>query len=109
MEVVLHPGPPDPPQRLHRRDLPQPRRGNDTPRQTEITPAAYPGVEPVPVEVEAGSTVSFGSMMVHQSRPNTSELDRRALLFSYQPAGAATMLDSFRRLAGRRPASPDER
>ena len=62
--------------------------------QNEIDPAAYPGVEPVPVEVEAGSTVSFGPMLVHKSRPNTSELDRRALLFSYQPAGPAATCSS---------------
>lgn len=69
--------------------------------QNELDAAAYPDVVPVPVELTAGSTVSFGSLLVHQSTPNTSELDRRALLFSYQPAGGTTMVDGLRRLAGR--------
>ena len=86
----------------HRSGMWQTRTDTDTFGQNEVDAAAYPGVEPVPVEVEAGSTVSFGSMLVHQSTPNTSELDRRALLFSYQPAGGTTMLDAFRRMAGRR-------
>ncbi len=93
----------------HRQGMWQTRSDMDVFGANEVDPTAYPDVEPVPVEVTAGSTVSFGSMMVHQSTPNTSELDRRALLFSYQPAGAATMLDGFRRLTGRRRASPDER
>jgi phytanoyl-CoA hydroxylase len=63
----------------------------------EIDASAYPDAVPVPVEVEAGSTVSFGSLMVHQSTPNTSDLDRRALLFSYQPPGGTTMVDALRR------------
>jgi hypothetical protein len=41
------------------------------------------------------------SLQVHQSTANTSERDRRALLFSYQPAGGTTMVDGLRRLAGR--------
>ena len=38
-------------------------------------------------------------MMVHQSTPNRSDTQRRALLFSYQPAGYPTMIESLRRLA----------
>jgi ectoine hydroxylase-related dioxygenase (phytanoyl-CoA dioxygenase family) len=68
----------------------------------EIDAGAYPDVQPVPVEVPAGSTVSFGAFMVHMSTPNTSDLDRRALLFSYQPAGRPTMLDSLRAMAAQR-------
>lgn len=41
----------------------------------------------VPVEVPAGSVVFFGSLLVHRSLPNRSDKDRRALLYSYQPAG----------------------
>jgi ectoine hydroxylase len=69
----------------------------------EIDALAYPDVDPVPVEVAAGSTVSFGSLLVHQSTPNTSDRDRRALLFRYQPAGGTTRVDGLRRLAGRAP------
>lgn len=65
----------------------------------EIDTTAYPDIEPVAVEVAAGSTVTFGSSLVHQSTPNTSDLDRRALLFSYQPAGRTTMVDGLRRMA----------
>ena len=41
----------------------------------------------VALEVGAGSVVFFGSFLVHRSLPNRSAADRRALLFSYQPAG----------------------
>jgi hypothetical protein len=40
-----------------------------------------------PLEGRAGSVVFFGSHLVHRSHPNRSASDRRALLFSYQPAG----------------------
>ena len=41
----------------------------------------------VALEVPAGSVVLLGSLLVHRSQPNRSEDDRRALLYSYQPAG----------------------
>ncbi len=41
----------------------------------------------VALEVSAGSVVFFGSFLVHRSLPNRSTFDRRALLYSYQPAG----------------------
>lgn len=65
----------------------------------ELDVSAYPDVKPIPVEVPAGSTVSFGAFLVHQSTPNTSEHGRRALLYSYQPAGLPTMIDGLRRMA----------
>jgi hypothetical protein len=40
-----------------------------------------------PLEGGAGDVIFFGSFLVHRSLPNRSEHDRRALLFSYQPAG----------------------
>jgi hypothetical protein len=40
-----------------------------------------------PVEGKAGDVIFFGSFLVHRSFPNRSDHDRRALLFSYQPAG----------------------
>jgi ectoine hydroxylase-related dioxygenase (phytanoyl-CoA dioxygenase family) len=41
----------------------------------------------IPLEVPAGTAVFFNSFLVHRSQPNRSENDRRALLYSYQPAG----------------------
>jgi ectoine hydroxylase len=41
----------------------------------------------IPLEVPAGSVAYFGSLLVHRSAPNRSDKDRRALLYSYQPAG----------------------
>lgn len=66
-------------------------------RQNEIDMAAYPEAVSVPVELERGAMVMFGSLLVHQSAPNTSALPRRALLFSYQPPGRERMLDVQRR------------
>ena len=40
-----------------------------------------------PLEVKAGAVVFFGAFLVHRSLPNRSDVDRRALLYSYQPAG----------------------
>ena len=54
----------------------------------------------VAVEAPAGSVIFFGSMLVHRSLPNRSDADRRALLYSYQPAGLphAVELASGRKL-----------
>ncbi|HET6954190.1 MAG TPA: phytanoyl-CoA dioxygenase family protein [Acidimicrobiales bacterium] len=86
----------------HRSGVWRTRSDLDAFGRNELDSSAYPDIDPVPVEVEAGSTVSFGSLLVHQSTPNRSERDRRALLFSYQPAGGTTMVDGLRRLAGGR-------
>lgn len=53
----------------------------------------------VPVELAAGDVVMFGPYLLHRSAPNTSDKGRRALLYSYQPAGRTTSLDNMRRLA----------
>lgn len=50
----------------------------------------------VPVEMPAGSLVLFGPRLVHRSGPNPSARDRRALLFSYQPAGRRPLIDYLR-------------
>jgi hypothetical protein len=54
----------------------------------------------VAVEAPAGSVIFFGSLLVHRSLPNRSDADRRALLYSYQPAGLphAVELASGRKL-----------
>jgi phytanoyl-CoA hydroxylase len=61
----------------------------------EVDKGAYPDVEAIPLEVPAGTVVYFGPLLVHQSAPNTSEQQRRALLFSYQPSGRRTQLEAF--------------
>lgn len=53
----------------------------------EMDAAAFDGTRLMPLEVAAGSVVFFGPFLVHRSLPNRSGDDRRALLFSYQPAG----------------------
>jgi hypothetical protein len=50
----------------------------------------------VPLVVPAGSVAFFGAFLVHQSMPNLSDGDRRALLYSYQPAGSLHSRDIFR-------------
>lgn len=65
----------------------------------ELDQRAYPDVKPIPVELPAGSTVSFGAFLVHMSTPNRSAKARRALLYSYQPGGRPRMIDGLRRMA----------
>jgi hypothetical protein len=55
----------------------------------------------VPLELPAGSVVFLGSLLVHRSLPNGSDQDRRALLYSYQPAGRRLAIESFMQWAGR--------
>ena len=40
-----------------------------------------------PAEAPAGSLVFFSPHTVHGSEPNRSDLERRALVITYQPAG----------------------
>ena len=61
----------------------------------EIDAVAYADVDMLPVPLAAGSMVMFGSFLVHRSDPNRSALQRRALLFSFQPAGHPTMVESL--------------
>jgi len=53
----------------------------------EMDPSHYDLSRLVRLEVEAGSVAFFGPFLVHRSLPNRSGEDRRALLYSYQPAG----------------------
>jgi ectoine hydroxylase-related dioxygenase (phytanoyl-CoA dioxygenase family) len=75
----------------------------------EIDATAYADVEMLPVPLKAGSMVMFGSFLVHRSDPNRSALQRRALLFSYQPAGHRTMVDSLHAAAEARRRAKAER
>jgi len=43
--------------------------------------------EMAPLEAPAGSVIWFSAFLAHRSAPNRSAQDRRALLYSYQPAG----------------------
>lgn len=52
--------------------------------------AAFPASEMVPLAAPAGSIAIFGPLLVHKSQNNESDRDRRALLFTYQPAGLRT-------------------
>jgi ectoine hydroxylase-related dioxygenase (phytanoyl-CoA dioxygenase family) len=61
----------------------------------EVDQSVYRDLDLVPVEVPAGSLVLFGPFLVHQSAPNTSDRERRALLYSYQPAGRRTQLEAL--------------
>jgi hypothetical protein len=82
----------------HRDGVWQGRTDGDEFLANEIDPGLEATVQLVPVEVEAGSLLFFGPYLVHKSLPNTSDLPRRALLYSYQPAGEPHMLEHLRRL-----------
>jgi ectoine hydroxylase-related dioxygenase (phytanoyl-CoA dioxygenase family) len=75
------------------------RRDTDEFGRNEIDAASYPDVATRPLPLRAGSVVMFGSFLVHRSEPNRSARQRRALLFSYQPHGHPTMLDSMKATA----------
>jgi ectoine hydroxylase-related dioxygenase (phytanoyl-CoA dioxygenase family) len=80
----------------------QTRKDGDRFGQNEVDVNAYAGVTSVPLEVKAGSVVMFGPFLVHQSAPNRSAAERRALLYSYQPAGRRHSLESLRKMGERR-------
>ncbi len=86
----------------HREGL-QRRRAVEGFGSMEIDPAAYDAARLIPLEVPAGSVVFFGPFLVHRSLPNRSGADRRALLYSYQPAGHPHLGELLK--LGPRPAS----
>jgi len=53
----------------------------------EMDPDAFDMARLRPLEVRAGAVAFFGAFLVHRSLPNRSKVDRRALLYSYQPLG----------------------
>jgi hypothetical protein len=79
----------------HRLGVQPMRQDKDRFGNLEMDTAPFEGVELLPIEVEAGAVLMFGPLLVHKSEPNTSSLDRRALLLSYQPAGCRQMIDFF--------------
>ncbi len=64
-----------------------PQRTTDAFGSLEMDPDAFDHGRLQPLEVKAGAVVFFGAFLVHRSLPNRSDRDRRALLYSYQPAG----------------------
>lgn len=64
-----------------------PRRQVDGFGSAEMDPDQFDHGRLKPLEARAGSVVFFGPFLVHRSLPNRSAQDRRALLYSYQPAG----------------------
>ena len=55
-----------------------------------IDEEAFDTANMVPLAAPAGSIAFFGPLLVHKSLNNRSDRDRRALLFTYQPAGLRT-------------------
>jgi ectoine hydroxylase-related dioxygenase (phytanoyl-CoA dioxygenase family) len=80
----------------HRQGMWKTRTDGDRFAANEVDASAYPDAKSFPVEVPSGSVVYFGAMLVHHSAPNVSDRQRRALLYSYQPAGRRTQLDALR-------------
>ena len=74
------------------------RRDSDPFGNLEMDPEANAHMRRVRVLVPAGSVVFLGSYLAHATGPNTTAKDRRALLYSYQPAGHPHSLEGFRTL-----------
>jgi hypothetical protein len=72
----------------------------------EMDEGAVDASQLIPLEVPAGSVVYFGSLLVHASGPNRTGRDRRALLYSYQPAGRRTLRDAVFGKTDAKPARP---
>ena len=60
-----------------------------------MNPEAFDESQIRKLPVTAGSVVLFGSKLVHRSGNNLSGGDRRALLYSYQPAGRQASVDTI--------------
>jgi hypothetical protein len=74
----------------------------------EMDPAGFDESRLAPLEMKAGAVVWFGAFLVHRSAPNRSEVDRRALLYSYQPAGYPHAYELARARAAARAAAADK-
>jgi ectoine hydroxylase-related dioxygenase (phytanoyl-CoA dioxygenase family) len=79
----------------------------------EMDPDAFDLTALRPLVVRKGAVAFFGPFLAHRSMPNTSDHDRRALLYSYQPAGNPHTLElhklSLRDRRRREPAALLER
>ena len=85
----------------HREGI-QPRLAVDGLGALEMDPQQYDHSRLLPLEVPAGSVAFFGPFLVHRSLFNTSNADRRALLYSYQPNGHPHLRELTRRAAEQR-------
>jgi Phytanoyl-CoA dioxygenase (PhyH) len=65
---------------------PAPRDPND-PTKFLADPTLIDADQEVVLEVSAGTVCVFGPYLLHRSSPNTTDAHRRALLYSFQPAG----------------------
>jgi ectoine hydroxylase len=72
----------------------------------EMDPEAFDMSRLRRLEVKAGAVAFFGAFLVHRSLPNQSDRDRRALLYSYQPAGHPHAAE-LHRLLRRKPAAAE--
>ncbi len=70
----------------HRQGM-HPRRDVEGIGGLEMDPARFDPSRLTPIKAKAGDVLFFGAFLVHKSLPNRSAQDRRALLYSYQPAG----------------------
>ena len=73
------------------------RTDSDTFGSLEMDPEANAHMERLAVEMPAGSVVMFGPFLAHATGPNTTDTQRRALLYSYQPDGHEHSLEGLRR------------
>lgn len=71
----------------------------------EIDARTYDMDSLIPVPAPAGSVIFFGGFLIHMSSPNRSDKDRRALLYSYQPAGYPHVRELNARLYAKRGAT----
>jgi len=73
----------------HRGEVQATRSGLSGIDSLRMDPAKFDERRLVPIEAPAGSVLFFNAFLVHRSGHNRSDQDRRAILFSYQPAGLA--------------------
>ena len=87
----------------HRDGMRVERKTSDPFGANEMDEARFDLASLVPIEAKAGAVVFFGAFLVHRSLPNRSAADRRALLYSYQPAGYPAGIELNRLLAKKAP------
>jgi hypothetical protein len=78
------------------------RSDSDAFGNLEMDPDANAQMDRLQVVVPAGSVVFFGAYLAHATGPNSTAKDRRALLYSYQPAGLEHSLEALKLLSGKR-------
>ena len=86
----------------HRLGVQEMRTDADKFGNNEMDPRPFATSRLVPLELQAGSVVYFGSLLVHMSEMNTSDRERRALLFSYGPSNQRHLSDILAERMARR-------